>query len=518
MTDDLPTSPAHNLPEQSVSDLSNALKRTVEGAFSRVRVRGEVSAPKLAGSGHCYLRLKDETAVLDGIIWRGAYAKLGIRPQEGMDVVVTGRLTTYPGRSSYQIVIETMDLAGEGALLKLLEERKRQLAAEGLFAAERKKPLPFLPRVIGVVTSPTGAVIRDILHRLNDRFPCHVLVWPVLVQGEGAAAQIAAAVEGFNRLPSGGAAGSPPRPDLLIVARGGGSLEDLMAFNEEIVVRAVAASAIPVISAVGHETDTTLCDFAADLRAPTPTGAAEMAVPVRLDLLAQVREDTLRLDGAARRLIGDRTTRLEGLARGLPDPLRLLEDQAQRLDDRAERLRLALAGGLDARLAAVQRLGASLRSPREQIATKAADLRQRAAALDSGWKMSDQGRRAALASLSARLRSEPLHQTAERGAQDLARLGQRLNQAVGRLHREARQTAESWGERLDSVSYKATLQRGYAMVRDDTGTPVTSATKARPGTPWTIDFADGTTPVMVAGTPPKNPRRKAEDGRQESLF
>ncbi|KJS45908.1 MAG: exodeoxyribonuclease VII large subunit, partial [Rhodospirillaceae bacterium BRH_c57] len=297
-----PSSAPTNAPPRTVSELSSDLKRTVEDTFGFVRVRGEISQPKLAGSGHCYLRLKDENACIDGIVWRGAYGKLAVKPEEGLEVIVTGRLTTYPQRSSYQIVIESMELAGEGALLKLLEERRRRLTAEGLFAPERKKPLPFLPRVIGVVTSPTGAVIRDILHRLNDRFPLHVLVWPVLVQGDAAAGQVAAAVEGFNRLTAGG---KVPRPDLLIVARGGGSLEDLMAFNEEIVVRAVAASDIPVISAVGHETDTTLCDFAADLRAPTPTGAAEMAVPVRLDLLAQVRDDASRLDGGARRMLED---------------------------------------------------------------------------------------------------------------------------------------------------------------------------------------------------------------------
>src|SRR6185437_11877029 len=282
-----------NLPEYTVSELSAALKRTVEQGFSYVRVRGEVSGFKRHSSGHCYFALKDADAVLDAVCWRGTAMKLAVKPEDGMEVLCVGRLTTYPGRSKYQIVVESVELAGIGALLKLLEERRQRLAAEGLFAEERKKRLPFLPDVIGVVTSPTGAVIRDILHRLNDRFPRRVLLWPVAVQGEGAAQQVAAAIAGFNKLMPDGPV---RRPDLLIVARGGGSLEDLMAFNEEVVVRAAAASAIPLISAVGHETDTTLIDYASDRRAPTPSAAAEMAVPVRLDLLAE-------LDGKAMRLV-----------------------------------------------------------------------------------------------------------------------------------------------------------------------------------------------------------------------
>ena len=306
-----------NLPEFTVSEISQAVKRTLEGRFERIRVRGEISGFKRATSGHLYFALKDEEAKLDGVCWRMTAQRLAIAPEDGLEVIATGRISSYPGRSSYQLIIDSLELAGEGALLKLLEDRRKKLASEGLFASERKRALPFLPAVIGVVTSPTGAVIRDILHRLRDRFPRHVLIWPVLVQGEGAKEQIAAAIAGFNAIAPGGRI---PRPDLLIVARGGGSLEDLWAFNEEIVVRAAAASEIPLISAVGHETDTTLIDFAADVRAPTPTAAAEMAVPVRADLLADVQQDGARLGRALRRLSEESRLRLEGLARGLPRP------------------------------------------------------------------------------------------------------------------------------------------------------------------------------------------------------
>src|SRR5438552_254269 len=295
--------PRNPLPEYTVSEISQAIRRTLEGSFERVRVRGEISGFKRAASGHLYLSLKDTDAVLDAVCWRMSAGRLAVRPEDGLEVIATGRLTSFPGRSRYQLIIDALEVAGVGALLKLLEERKQKLAAEGLFDAARKRPLPMLPRVIGVVTSPTGAVIRDILHRLADRFPRHVLLWPVLVQGEQAAGQIAAAIRGFNALPPDGPV---PRPDLLIVARGGGSLEDLWAFNEEIVVRAAAASAIPLIAAVGHETDTTLIDHAADRRAPTPTAAAEMAVPVRAELAAQLTEHGQRMAGAAARLVAER--------------------------------------------------------------------------------------------------------------------------------------------------------------------------------------------------------------------
>ncbi len=325
-----------NAPALSVSELSAVLKRTVEDRFGHVRLRGEISGYKRAASGHVYLCLKDENAVLDAVMWKGTAQRLAFQPQDGVEVIATGKITTYPGRSKYQMVVERMELAGEGALMQLLERLKRQLAAEGLFDRERKRPLPLLPRTIGVVTSPTGAVIRDILHRLEDRCPTHVLLWPVLVQGENAAAQVAAAVRGFSALPEQG--GPVPRPDLVIVARGGGSIEDLWAFNEEAVVRAVAECTIPIISAVGHETDTTLCDYAADVRAPTPTAAAEMAVPVRADLMAALAELGLRAGRATRRGVESRRERLAMTARLLPTPETLLSAQRQRADDLGERL------------------------------------------------------------------------------------------------------------------------------------------------------------------------------------
>lgn len=318
----------------SIGELSHRLKRMVEGEFGHVRLRGEISGYKRAASGHVYLALKDADAVIDGVMWRGAADRLPFRPQDGIEVVATGKLTIYPGRSKYQIVIERMELAGEGALMALFERLKAQLKAEGLFDGEKKR-LPFAPQVIGVVTSPTGAVIRDILHRLADRFPTRVLVWPVKVQGDGAAAEVAAAVRGFDAMPLDGPV---PRPDLVIVARGGGSIEDLWAFNEEPVVRAVAACRIPIISAVGHETDTTLCDFAADVRAPTPTAAAEMAVPVRADLSHHVATLALRTERCARRYHERGNERLQALVRVLPRRDALLGPQRQKADDLAARL------------------------------------------------------------------------------------------------------------------------------------------------------------------------------------
>lgn len=458
--------PSHNLPEYSVSEISNALKRTIEGEYGHVRVRGEISGFKRHSSGHLYMSLKDESAVLDAVCWRGTAGKLAVRPEDGLEVIATGRITTYPGRSKYQIVIEALELAGEGALLKLLEERRRKLAAEGLFDEARKQPLPFLPDVIGVVTSPTGAVIRDILHRLADRFPRRVLLWPVAVQGEGAAEQVAAAIKGFNALAPGGPV---PRPDLLIVARGGGSLEDLWAFNEAVVVRAAAASQIPLISAVGHETDWTLIDYAADRRAPTPTGAAEMAVPVRADLIARVLDAARRLAGGMARLIADRRVRVEGLARGLPEPRRLLETAAQRLDDWAERLRNGVANLITTRQHRLDRLAAGL-SP---------------AALKRELTVS---------------------------GQTLARLGERLDPAFARIVERRAERLEAIGARLDAVSYERVLERGFALVRDAAGAPVMEAAALAPGDAIAIRFRDGEVGARVEdGTAPP---RRAEPKRE----
>jgi len=323
-----------NAPPLSVSELSGALKRTVESAFGHVRVRGEISGWKRHASGHCYFTLKDEAACIDAVIWKGQAAALAFRPEDGAEVICTGKLSTYPGRSKYQIIVGRMELAGEGALMALLDKRRRALAAEGLFDEAKKRRLPYLPRVIGVVTSPTGAVIRDILHRLEDRCPTHVIVWPVPVQGEGAAAKVAAAIRGFASLKQ--------RPDLLIVARGGGSIEDLWAFNEEEVVRAAADSPIPLISAVGHETDTTLIDFAADRRAPTPTAAAEMAVPVRAELAALLAELDHRQSACVTRTAARAAERLDQVAARWPEASGLFAPFAQRLDDAAERLPRAL--------------------------------------------------------------------------------------------------------------------------------------------------------------------------------
>jgi exodeoxyribonuclease VII large subunit len=465
--------PRPNLPEYTVSEISNALKRRIEESFSYVRVRGEVSGFKRHGSGHCYLALKDSDAVLDAVCWRATALRLGIKPEDGMEVVCTGRLTTFPGRSKYQLVIDTMELAGVGALLKMLEDRKKKLEAEGLFAPERKRKLPFLPNVIGVVTSPTGAVIRDILHRLGDRIPRHVLLWPVAVQGEAAAAQIAAAIEGFNRIAPGGPVS---RPDVLIVARGGGSLEDLMPFNEELVVRAAAASAIPLISAVGHETDTTLIDFASDRRAPTPTAAAEIAVPVRLELLAETGAKTGRLVNGLARLFAERRMRLEGLARGLPDPQSLLGSAQQRLDDRAERADLALARRLDILRTRVASLGAQLADPTRTLAER----RSRVAAC-----------------------------------------AEALGRVVDHFMALAWVRVDTLGGRLEShaLSHEKVLERGYAMVRGAGREVLVAAQNVKPGAPLTLEFYDGEVGATADGAPRRPVRRRsAPDPAQGKLL
>ncbi|THD35605.1 MAG: exodeoxyribonuclease VII large subunit [Sphingomonas sp.] len=350
--------PGDNSAPESVGELSNRLKRMVEGEFGRVRLRGEISGYKRAASGHVYLCLKDDAAVIDGVMWKGQAAMLPFAAQDGIEVIASGKLTTYPGRSKYQIVIDRMELAGEGALMALFEKLKAQLGAEGLFDPARKQPLPFMPRTIGVVTSPTGAVIRDILHRLADRCPTRVIVWPVKVQGAGAAQEVAAAVRGFDAIQPGGPV---PRPDLVIVARGGGSIEDLWAFNEEAVVRAVAACSIPIISAVGHETDTSLCDHAADVRAPTPTAAAEIAVPVLADLRLSLDAYAQRSERCARRYVERGRERVEAQARLLPKRDALLGPQRQRADDAGQRLDRALERRLMAARGQLDRTAGALR-------------------------------------------------------------------------------------------------------------------------------------------------------------
>lgn len=497
MTDS--TRPISNVPEFSVGEISGALKRTVEETFSLVRVRGEISGFKRHSSGHLYLCLKDADAVMDAVCWRGQAGRLGIAPEDGMEVVATGRLTTYPGRSKYQMVIERMELAGQGALLKLLEDRKRKLAAEGLFDTARKKPIPFLPEVIGVVTSPTGAVIRDILHRLAERFPRRVLLWPVAVQGDGAAEQVAAAIRGFNDLPE---SGPVPRPDVLIVARGGGSVEDLWAFNEEIVVRAAAQSAIPLISAVGHETDTTLIDYASDLRAPTPTAAAEKAVPVRAELVATIADCSGRMAGAIARLMEDQRTRIGHLGRALPNPRRVIEDCTLKLDDRVERLRNALPNLLHRREAELTRLAGGLKHPRELLAAKSHALDSATARLGHAMKTARQAEIARL----------------DRCRLQLDQAASRLEPAARRAFDDRARHVDSLGKLLESFSYRSVLDRGYAVVRDQSGA-VVSASDAKPGTALDIEFKDGKVGAVVAGTPPapRRPRVKAE-GEQGSLL
>ncbi|MGY4397999.1 exodeoxyribonuclease VII large subunit [Sphingomonas sp. UYAg733] len=363
----------------SVGELALKLKRVVEGEFGHVRLRGEISGYKRVASGHAYLSLKDDSAVIDGVIWKGQVSALAFQPQDGIEVIVTGKVTTYPGRSKYQIIIERMELAGEGALMALLEKLKAKLAGEGLFDNVTKKPLPFLPRVIGVVTSPTGAVIRDIIHRLEDRCPTHVIVWPVKVQGDGAAAEVAAAVRGFDAIVPGG---TVPRPDLVIVARGGGSVEDLWAFNEEVVVRAIAACSIPIISAVGHETDTTLADFAADLRAPTPTAAAEMAVPVLADLRLALDGYGQRSERCARRYHERGRERLDALVRVLPKRDTLLGPQRQKADDIGARLDRGLERRVTLARGALDRSGGALRL--SVLERQLAGARDR---LDRTWRL-----------------------------------------------------------------------------------------------------------------------------------
>jgi exodeoxyribonuclease VII large subunit len=497
--------PRINVVEFTVSELSAALRRTVEDTYGYVRVRGEISGYRGPhSSGHAYFSLKDEGARIDAVVWKGTFGRLRFKPEEGLEVIATGRLTTYPGRSTYQIVIDQLEPAGVGALMALLEERKRKLAAEGLFDEARKQLLPFLPEVIGVITSPTGAVIRDILHRLSDRFPRRVLVWPVRVQGDGSAEQVAAAIRGFNAL---AAEGRVARPDLLIVARGGGSLEDLWSFNEEIVVRAAADSMIPLISAVGHETDITLIDFAADKRAPTPTAAAEMAVPVRSELL-------LRIDGLGRRSFAcwqrgleARRTELRSAARALPSAETLLAVPRQKLDQLAERLPRALTANAHIHHAQYLRTAGRLtvQTLRQRIARERGHIDTIIARARHCVGVLRERRAERFIGTAARL-SAALRANVEAHRIRIARGRERADALIGRARRAARHlierraaTLDRAGQVLAALSYHGVLARGFALVRDPVGKPLRLAASVQTGLRLDIEFADGHVPA-VAGT------------------
>lgn len=466
--------------EYTVSELAFALRRTVEEAYGLVRLRGEVSGYRGPhASGHCYFKLKDENAAIEAVVWRGTFGRLKFKPEEGLEIVAKGKITTYPGKSTYQIVIDELEPAGVGALMALLEQRKKKLAAEGLFDEARKRALPFLPRVIGVVTSPTGAVIRDILHRLGDRFPSHVLVWPVRVQGETCAAEVAAAIHGFNVDPP---RATVRRPDLIIVARGGGSLEDLWGFNEEVVARAAAASTIPLIAAVGHETDWTLIDLVSDHRAPTPTAAAERAVPVRSELLTSVRTYGVRGAGSLRRALETWRSQFTATARGLPRRESILGLPRQRLDSASHKLPRALLANARTHRARMERAG-------------------------------------------TRLRPHLLARTARTGRDALLRLNRAKARAIHTGLDRARHRLDGQAKLLSTLSYQNVLARGFTLVRGPGGVMLRRAADVTPGLALDIEFADGhveaqANPRGVSG-PKKSssnaPRRKPDE-KQGSLL
>ncbi len=506
--------PRLNLPELTVSELSASLKRTVEDTYGYVRVRGEVSGYKGPhSSGHAYFALKDESAKIDAVIWKGLFGRMRLKPEEGLEVIVTGRLTTYPSRSSYQIIVETLEPAGLGALMALLEERKRKLAAEGLFDEARKQLLPFLPAVIGVITSPTGAVIRDILHRLADRFPRRVLIWPVKVQGEGSAAEVAAAIAGFNALQELAAWPLPPRPDLIIVARGGGSLEDLWSFNEEIVVRAAAASFIPLVSAVGHETDVTLIDFVADRRAPTPTAAAEMAVPVRAELLVDVDLLARRALAAWLRNQEARRAELRSATRALPDADEVLAVPRQRLDHAAASLPRALRANAQSHHVAFSRIGNRLN--KQLMRTNVERRRERYGAIALRLRA---GVAANIAVHRARL---------ARDGERVAAFAERARRAIRQLVAVRQVRTERGSQLLAAFSYRGVLARGFALVRDAAGRPLRNAAAVAAGMPIEIEFSDGrvgahvddpASAVKPGGEAPKPRPRRGSGPGQGNLF
>jgi exodeoxyribonuclease VII large subunit len=555
-----------NAAEYTVSEISNALKRTVEDTFGHVRVRGEISGYRGPhSSGHAYFSLKDDKAKIDAVVWRTTMQRLKFRPEEGMEVIATGKLTTYPGKSSYQIVIDNLEPAGAGALMALLEERKKRLAAEGLFDKERKRPLPYMPRVIGVVTSPTGAVIRDIIHRIKDRFPLTVVVWPVRVQGETSGAEVAAAVSGFNMLSEGGPV---PRPDLIIVARGGGSLEDLWGFNDEALARTVAASGIPVVSAVGHETDWTLIDYAADMRAPTPTGAAEFAVPVKAELEATLANLSARLKACTSRNFERKRTALRAAARALPSPDQLLALPRRRFDEATSRLGRALEVSTERKRA---RLTAARLTP-AVLARRLAEARRH---LDRAGQQLPKCARANitahsrhLATAAARLTPAPLERRLAEARRNAARDLQRAQGAFLAIVRERRGKFDRTGARLSAepiarrqalqrdrlqdftrradqatalllersrtrldhadrllstlaLSDQSILDRGYALVIGPDGKLIKRAAEVSLGAELTLKFADGTAQATGGGLRLKSTRTPAkpkDPGSQGSLF
>src|ERR1700682_1579702 len=528
-----------NAPEFTVSELYSALKRTVEGADEHVRVRGEISGFRGPhSSGHCYFALKDESAKIEAVIWKGVHGRMRFKPQEGLEVIATGKLTTFPGSSKYQIVIEAIEPAGIGALMALMEERKRKLSADGLFDEARQQPAPWLPEVIGVVTSPTGAVIRDILHRLEDRFPRRVLVWPVRVQGEGSAEQIAAAIRGFNALPQGGRI---PRPDLLIVARGGGSLEDLWSFNEEIVVRAAAESMIPLISAVGHETDITLIDFAADKRAPTPTAAAEMAVPARAELFVEVAALARRTVLCWQRGHESRRNELRAALRALPTAGELLAIPRQRLDGAASSLPRALKANTHAhfRRFAASSAKLTLGVLHAQIGHAAQRLAVHSKWLTHSARSLVRSRRDRFAGLEVRLKASKLsnaqaqRQTIARDRERALRLAERARRALKMVMQRLEARVPHSGQLLAALPYRSVLARGFALVRDEDGLAMHAAASIGPGARLDLEFADGrigatadadraaaTRPAKPLASEPKSaaPKRIVKPVGQGSLF
>ena len=520
MSDMFEDTPApSNAPEYTVSELSGAVKKVIEGEFGLVRVRGEVGRVSRPASGHLYFALKDDRSSLDAVSWKGQLAKMQVRPEEGMEVIATGRMTTFPGQSKYQLIVDDVAPAGAGALMAMLEKRKAALAAEGLFDSARKKPIPYLPTVIGVVTSPSGAVIRDILHRLRDRFPRHVLIWPVAVQGQACAGEVAAAIRGFNAIEPGGPI---PRPDLIIVARGGGSLEDLWGFNEEIVVRAAAASRIPLISAVGHETDTTLIDYASDLRAPTPTAAAELAVPVRLDLIAALDALIARKSRGVAQGLAGRGQRLRDLSRALPRLESVLTNPRQRYDGAVQRLGGALGIAASKKRAGFGVVAGRLRPEilRGLIARRHEALAANAARLDDRAARATERKHAVFDKWASRLPLALTRMVADAGRKITDGQG-KLSRLDTRLHAAPAQRLSALTQRLEALDRiratlgpSETLKRGYAIVRGD-GAVVTTRAAAEKAAVIDLQFWDGR---LALGARPARKGKGDTGPDQGSLF